>query len=679
MGGSETAWGLVMAMWLCGVGLGSRIGVKVGSPELAHWLPIATLALCGVGTLLFRAAPAILGTAPGETLTTWHAVWLWALAVMPAAAAGGFAFPILAENLGANGPGRAYTLEAAGALFGGLILSFALVPLGTAPALFLVTGAVSATLVWPRHRLVAMGIAMVCLAAAGFVGEPLARLSWRWSGHPTELGGWAETRHQRLEISTGTPTVLYADSRLRASYPEPYTALPRAHLMMLLHPKPARVFAVGCAADGAFEAMVRHPITELVVVEEDPQLISHLARWYGEGFLSSLELPSIRAVTTDPLRALDGLNNLDLVILADGDPTTLRANRTRTVEFFQRCRAAMSETGLLIMSVGVTDTYLGGTGGRLLATLTSTLREVFPKLTALPGEQILLVAGGPGARFATTIQELEERLLSRPDVSNQLHPAMLSILIDETRQPELEAFIESASAAPNTLRHPIAVGLAARLHEARSPLFRATDGANLESLGSRLFVPGLVAWVALLLAAAFLGHLGVRAIAAAAVVGFSSMGWWLLLLAIWQATRGSVYAEVGALTGAFMAGVAAGGWLALRSANPVRILPWILGGGVALSLLLAGGVPTWAPALMVPTFLVTGGILTGAAFPGLGKLAGRDSVRRGAGVAFSADELGAACAALVIGTVAIPWVGMTTTAVGLAVLSLAAIPAVLRA
>jgi hypothetical protein len=205
--------------------------------------------------------------------------------------------------------------------------------------------------------------------------------------------------------------------------------------------------------------------------------------------------------------------------------------------------------------------------------------------------------------------------------------------------------------------------------------------SSLAELGDRLpMIFGAIAAVAAacLIALAFTGG-AIRATAAASVIGFTSMGWWMLLLATWQATRGSVYAEVGALTGVFMAGVAAGAWASHRSGRPARVVPWIIGAGAGLSLVLATGLSDRAPLASVPVLLVIGGILTGAAFPGLGELASRGSGRRGAGLAFAADEIGAAAAALVIGTVAIPSIGMTATAVGLAVLGLAAIPAVVRA
>jgi hypothetical protein len=162
----------------------------------------------------------------------------------------------------------------------------------------------------------------------------------------------------------------------------------------------------------------------------------------------------------------------------------------------------------------------------------------------------------------------------------------------------------------------------------------------------------------------------------AAVVGFASMGWWLLLIATWQATRGSVYSEVGALTGGFMAGIAGGAGIACRWPDPARRLPVVLAMGAALSALIATGIAIEVPLAVVPMLLVSAGVLTGAAFPGLASLSG-DANRRGAGIAFAADEVGAAIGAVVVGIIAIPWAGLTSTALGLGVLILAAIPAVL--
>jgi len=675
MGGSEIAWGVVMALWLAGMGLGARIGVSVGSPRLSDLLPLAVIALTGCGVVTLRAAPAILGATSGESLTTATAVWMWAAAVLPAAFAGGLGFPILAHRFGDNGAGRAYALEAAGALVGGVLLSLALINLGAAAALTVSFGLVATATLWQRNRLIAILFAVAGFAAANPAAELLAQTGWRWSGNPGSLRAWCETRLQHLEATAGLPTTVYADGRLLASYPDPYAILPRAHLLMLLHPQPRTVFAVGCVADGSVEAMARHPVERLVVVEEDPELLRQLPEWYGPGLRAALSGPTVHAVATDPLRAITRSGPWDLVILRDGNPTTLRRNRTRTLDFLRRCRANMSPDGILVLRVAVSDTYLGGGAGRLLAVLAATVKRVFPSLAVIPGEEVLIVAGGPEADIVLDPDVLGERLASRRIEGSELFPEMIPFLLDADRRGELEAQLTFDS-APNTIRNPRAVLLAGGLHEGRSRHSLVRLVLALEKIGPWPLTVGLGAVVLGLLAAA--GTRRPPAISSAAVVGFTSMGWWLLLIASWQATRGSVYSEIGVLTAVFMGGLAIGAAIANRWPRPERHLPAVLFAGCIVSALIAGGIAVMNPIVAIPPLLLSAGLLTGLAFPGMTALV-HSKTRRRAGVVFAADEAGAASAALVVGVFAIPWAGLTAIAIGLAILQLAAIPAVMVA
>lgn len=678
MGGSEMAWGVVMTLWLAGVALGSRIGIRVGSPVSARWAPGLALALAGAGAVMFRAAPAIVGAAAGETLTTWHAVWLWSAAVVPTALAGGLAFPVLAGQLGVDGPSRAYALEAAGALAAGAVFSLVLAPLGTPIAVLAGAAVVGGLSLLPARPVSAAVLALSCAVLSIPADRWLTDAGWRWAGRPGRLADRAETRLQRLEISSGPPFSLFLNGRLAASVPDPYSTLPSAHLRMLLHPTPRSVLALGCIADGSLEAMVHHPVRRVVLGETDPGLAPFVRRWFGASFASALDSPLVKAtpVAADLTRGLDG--PFDLVILADGDPTTLAANRTRTLEFFRACRRLMADDGVIAVEVGVSDTYLGGEAGRLLATVASTLRAVFPSLTAVPGERVLLVAGSSEAGVSADPVVLQDRLEQRPGVESLFDPAMIAVLIDPPRQTRLRGWLETETAARNTVTHPRAVAIAMALHEARA--VPGLAGAISDRSGRGRTILGVVAGAMVLLVAATAAapRRRLRLSSVALVVGSTSMGWWLLLLTVWQATRGSVFSEIGALTGLFMAGVAVGGWTGLRASPPGSRLTVVLVAGVALSLLIASGLPIRAPLLLVPALLVIGGLLTGAAFGPLGRPVGGETTRNSAGLAFCADELGAAAAALTIGTVAIPWVGMTAVAAALAVLGAAAIPAALR-
>ncbi|MFV2072326.1 MAG: hypothetical protein ACC742_06705 [Thermoanaerobaculales bacterium] len=676
MGGSEMAWGTVMALWLVGMSIGARIGVHTASPLFARLAPVLVIALAGGGIVLFRAAPALGGATAGESITTLSVAWLWVVAVLPAAVAGGFAFPLLAEKIGGPGGGRAYALEASGALLGGVLLSLALLWLGTAAAISLGVGIVAAGSLWRRNRAIACLLAAAGALVALPSGEILARAGWHWAAHPGKLRAWRETRLQRIEVADGFPTSVFADGRLLGSYPDPYTVLPRAHLVMLLHPDPRRVLVIGSVADGSVEAMAQHPVEELVVVEEDPELLRLLPEWYGPRMAAALAAPRVKPLVADPLRAVSEGSPWDLIILRDGDPTTLRRNRTRTLEFLRRCRSRLKPDGVLVVRVGVSDTYLGGAGGRLLAVLAQTIRDVFPRLSAIPGEEILLVAGGQEAGIELDPEVLARRLTDRGLEDSELVPEMLPLLLDPDRARALQPRLLER-APPNTIQRPRAVILAGGLHEGRSHPSLVRLALLLERTSPMPLAVALsFAVIGLLLAAVRRRSPGVST---AGVVGFCSMGWWLVLVATWQATRGSVYSEIGALTAAFMGGLAGGAAIASRWRHPANRLPTVLACGVVLSILVAGGIGVWAPLFTVPVLLIAGGLLTGAAFPGMAELTAGARTRRGAGIAFAADEAGAGGAALVVGILAIPWAGLAATAAGLALLQLAAVPAVVAA
>ena len=673
--GSELAWGAVLAVWLAGMAAGARIGASHGGARLGAAAPSLVLVAALGGAVLLRAAPVLAGVSPGEPLLAPAAAWLWIAAVLPAATAGGLGFPLLAgAGYGNGSAGSAYALEGTGALAGGLVFSFALAPLGAAASLLLALAVTAAAAGWRRGPAAALALAVLPAVLAFPARTWLESAGWRWSRHDAPLADWRETRQQRLELGGGEPATLFADGRLLASYPEPYLTGPRAHLLMLLHPDPRRVLAVGALADGSVTAILRHPVERLDLVEDDPALLRLVPRWFGPEVAAALQDPRVHAHRTDPVRVVSGGGPWDLVLLLDGDPTTLRQHRTRSRDFLAACRRHMAPGGVLALATGVGDTYLEGAGGRLLAVEAATLGAAFPRIAALPGERVTLVAGLPPFGLATDPETLAGRWRELSIADPVMSPDLVRVLADPERAAALDAALSETAAPVSTVRRPVAVLAAAAAIEGRGRPGLAV------LLGRLLRAPPWLPVAAALAAAAspaVLSRTGVRmGNAVAATVGFTSMAWWLLLLATWQATVGSVYAEIGALTAAFMAGLVGGATLARRRHDAVRDLPVLLGLGVLLSLLVAAGTPLTFPRLTVPALLVAGGLLTGAAFPGAAALCGSD-IRRGAGRAFAADEAGAACAALAVGLLVLPWAGLAATALATAVLGAGAAAALL--
>jgi spermidine synthase len=681
LAGSELAWGAVLALWLAGMGLGAWFGVRLHRGGAWDSLAVVMVMAALVGVVVLRAAPRLVGAVSGEVVSTWQTVWVWVLAVLPPAVVGGLAFPVLAASLASDeAAGEAYALEGGGALAGGLVFTFLLSPLGSAGALVVALGVVSALWCMARGRIVVgAAVAIAGLVAASPAAQWVEVHGWRWSGHVGELAAWEETREQRLELAGRDPRALYADGRLVASYPDPYRTVPMAHLLLLLHPHPRSVVMVGSLADATLPVMLEHPVERLVLAEEDARLAAVVPGWLGGPVPAAMHDQRVEVRSGDPLRVVEGLGQgWDLILLLDGDPSTLRRNRTRTVGFFRTCARRLGQGGLLVVRTGVSDTYLGGVGGRLLATLASSLKEALPEVRGVPGEEVLLVAGRHGATAGLDSTSLKGRWRALGIRAPSFSPAMIDLFLDPVRAPALQAFLTQASGPSNTAAHPRAVLAAAMLVEARAGLPLVRLGLALEGLpASMLWILVTVAGAVLVARGVHGGELGGQS---AVIVGFAGMSWWLLLLAAWQSTMGSVYAQVGALSAAFMVGLVAGSALGTRVGRRAQTgLATLLIGGVVVSLMIAAGAPLVAPRAVVVPLLVSGGLLTGAAFPLVAERAGSGDIVVGAGRSFAADEVGAALAALGVGIVALPWVGMEVTALAVSALQAAAALALLLA
>jgi hypothetical protein len=669
LGGSELAWGGVLSVWLAGVGLGSWAGARSvrGSARLGPPLCLATAALAVV---LLRALPALTGAAAGESPTMWRGVAVWVAAVLLPALASGWGFPAAVAAMAGEGvPGRAYAVESLGAVAGGVAFSFLLAPFGSIGALACAAVAVAALALDGAWRWLALPLAGAAWLAVPAVERTCARASWDWSGRPGTLRAVRETREQRLEAASldEDTWALYADGALISDLRTEPLERARAGVVRALAPAGLPILAVAAASEGLGSEPTGGGAAAIVAVEDDAGMLAFLR--------SVAELPGGPQVTPAPgvewrsgeaRRVLRSGAPWGAIVLLDGDPGSIRGHRTRSREFFRECGASLAPGGVLAVRVGVPDTFLGGSAGRLLATIYWTMRAEFDAVRALPGEQVWLLAGRGGPGLDLSLAPIGEVLRARGGGDD----ALLPLVLDPARATTLERWLGSHPEQPSTAARPRAVLLSAVAKESRGGGVLAEPAAGLADVSPGwLALPVLAAASALLAGGRRRGRLGSGL---GVVVGLSSLGWWLLLLAAWQATEGSVYAEVGALSAAFMAGTVAGSWAACRRRPRLAAL---LAAGALLSVVIASGIPLRWPRVAVVPLLVASGILTGAAFPEVAARCSRET-RAGAGKGFAADAAGAAASALAVGLIALPWAGMVATALALgAVLAAAAVAA----
>ncbi len=678
LGGSEIAWGVLLFLWLAGAGAGARLGGTIGCGSvLDRWAPMAVAVGTLAGSALMRAAPWLLVDVGGEVAGGPEAVLLWIVAVIPPSMAVGFAFARFAGALG--DASTSYALESAGAAIGGFVFTFLLAPLGSPVIAGAALGIAFLAGFLPESRVPAIA-AFVLSCTIGFAAGPwVETATWAAGRRPQPLAHATETHHQRVEIGAGPGCAIYVNGRLAGTHPvDPYLVLPKSRLLPLLHPAPAHTAVIGGLTDGRLVGVLDSSVERLTVVEEDQRLVEALRSPQTHQVGALFDDPRVDLRFMDPLRALHGLKDLDLIILLDGPPATLRANRSRTREFFELCRSSLAPDGLLVVDGGARGNYLGGAAGRLLAIQFTTLSAVFEKLTAIAGDPVYFVAGNNNADLDLSPKRLEQRWSKRTQSGNDTLGVLLPTLLDPGRSLQLTSdLMASPVRSPNTISRPSAVLPAATFSEARGfhPLLQGMSLLT-DDLRWVAAIPLVIAAVWILLTP-FVGPPTRIRTAPATVLGFVSMSWWLLLMAAWQGSRGSVYSEVGLLTALFMTGLAAGAAATMKAPNAF-VLPKLFVAGAFISAIIAAQVTQLWPEAVIPLLLLVSGTITGAAFPGVAAITGGRRNQRGIARAFAGDEFGAAAAALLVGVIGLPWLGTRLLAALSALYCLAVIPAVIR-
>jgi spermidine synthase len=386
--------------------------------------------------------------------------------------------------------------------------------------------------------------------------------------------------------------------------------------------------------------------------------------------------PRIRVVNTDGRLFLkQTLQRFDVVIVDTPDPATSQLNRFFTVEFFAEVKRVLRPAGVLSFPLGRYENFVGPQLARLLACAHRTARQAFANVRLLPGGRVFFLASD-GPLF--------------DDVAGRLEAA--GIRNRQVKRPYLEAML-----APDRMADMgRAITVPAGLNEDLAPVLYYYHLIHWLSQFQIRF--GLLGASLLALFLFYLFRLRPAPLAVFAS-GFAASALEVVLLLGFQALHGSLYQQLGIVVTLFMAGLAAGAWLANRcgtgfgGASPgpstaartlaclafalallALLLPLLLHGlgRLSASPATAGLVPWVVPVL---AFILA--LLVGAEFPLANQLEFRTAASTAARL-YTADFLGASLGALLAGTLLIPLLGAPATCWLTAALNLVAALALRR-
>jgi len=658
--GRETAYGLLLAAWLLGGGLGGLWGHRrAGRPEHAlRYFEIALLAstLAFAALRLFRPA---LGILPGEILGPG---FMGAAAILlgPAVAFPfGAVFTVAAA--GDGWAGRVYFWESAGAAAGGLIASFALIPLFSNWTAAAITGVILLAFVrlaaGPRGGVTpAAAAAALAFAALVLLDGPAQRLAWK----PYSLARVEDTRYGKIQIvRTGDQLHFYGDGMRIFTTGDPAAAEEAVHFAMLQAPEAERVLLIGGGTGGDLAEILKYPRTNIDDVEFDPALLRLADRYLPEAERRPLHDARVRLRIEDA-RAFLARDDLPFdAILADlPAPATIKTNRYYTLEFFRDVRARLRPGGVFGFRVPSAENYLSPALTVFLRSIRATLASVFPEIAIVPGgTNIFLASDRPLSLDPAVLSDRVRRLGLR---NRYVNPAMLPSRLDPDRVARLRKAVEEGKGEVNTDARPIGLF---RESAVWSAPFADQASGFMGWIGSRppalLLGFGWLVFSAILLgfrlrrsgSAAILGPL--------AVLGLTTMAVEIVVIAWFQSVHGSIYENLALLLAAFMAGLAAGSAAALGLRKPRPAVLISLQAGL-IGLLIGARAGLGArPSPFVFAMLL---FLTGAAAGGIFVLANALFIKipRRSGLGYAMELLGGFLGAWAITAVLIPLAGLSS-------------------
>ncbi len=430
IGPTTYAFGIMLAVFITGLALGSFAGARLASRSRDGRLALAAVMIgftAATAVALWRLPGLPLGVAASVarldgqvTRILLEQALTAASTLLPIAVALGAAFPLAVRVAArerdelAGDVARLYTGNTIGAIAGSLAAGFLLVPwLGLHGTLVLsaALAGLGVVVMAGLSRTTRLGRVVVATAGVAAVGvawqtprlDPALLssgaykyLSYLDSPDPESVLTAGTLEYYREGASTVSvrraagARMLAIDGKVDASDAgDMLTQKLLAHVPLLLHPEPRQVAVIGLGSGVTMGAALAHPIERADVIEISPEVYDASAL-FADVNRRPLDDLRARAIVGDGrTHLLLGRSTYDVIISEPSNPWMAGIASLFTREFFQGARARLSAGGILCQWAHTYDIQPED-----LRSIVATFASVFPDGTMwLVGDGDLLLVG----------------------------------------------------------------------------------------------------------------------------------------------------------------------------------------------------------------------------------------------------------------------------------------------
>lgn len=701
--GNELTLATTLAVWLLSIAAGCLIFKRL--TVTVRPVAVGLMFIIAASVVLFQAISVRLldpvVSPVGEMMSPLLVISLSVVCIVPGALLLGALFVALVALAGEGRKTSAvplvYGCEAIGSAAAGALMSVLLVRFANSFVGLTVAGLVSLAcgnrlLVGARPATVTgarilAGITLGGLLAALIFSSGLDLSTRRIQWAPLKVIRSVETRYGNIVVTDRGGTFdFFTTGNLSHTVPDPLYAEESAHIPMLYHPAPRRVLVIGGVGSGIIGEVTKHPTIEAVdFVELDPTVIGLTEDYAPRGWLEGGGKAAVTPIYGDGRKYVAATDRrYDVLILSVGLPVTLQTSRYYTAEFLGQAERILEREGIIALKVPSGGAYVSPEMGLLLSSLRSTCRRVFDSVIMVPGPYIHILAS-PSLPLADLTESLPVVLRDRAIATSFVDEYHLFDRLAPLRRSQLDSVTAKyRTGVFNSDTRPISASYAiarwARHFESGELLAALVRRMTAGRFLAALVVSAVVA-VFLLMRATGLPRSALPGSMVLFSVGLTSMFTQILIIVAFQIVNGYLYGWIAALIGSFMLGmglasssaasrgfVGRPGHLPLAAAGlmllPLAALPALRFAGadsplhpLPVSDIVFAGLAFGAGLLGGSVFAVGSTLLTGL---------GPDAAAGGA-LAYSLDLCGATVAGFSTAFLAIPSLGVATSAYAVAV------------
>ena len=647
--GNEYVIALIFFAWLLLGGLGGFFSALItgryvpadngrlaGLSLLTAVLPMATL-------LAIRLGRDVIFT-PGASTGFYQTLGFVFITLGPYGFLVGFMLPYTLAVFRSGVPGyagtRVYMFDNIGDCAGGALFAFILIFLCTPlQAMAVASGIlVLAAFCFAWHGATAtptVGVAAVAAVAA--VLCLAAGLMWEMpSLQPAKgsLAWYQESRYGRVTaVQEREQVTIFHDGAPLTSNLDVMAAEAAIHYPMSQTHSPGEVLIIS-AGGGMFTELEKYQPLAVDYVELNPAIADAHFR-----FKLLKHIKGLNIIRQDGRAYLGSTaKRYDVVIVNISDPETFQANRYYTAAFYRLVKQHLKAGGILSFSVEGYANYLSADRQRFVSSLYRTVQLHFAQVLLLPGNRIFFICSD-SPLVEDIPGRLEQKGIQTDYVAGYFYGNVSAERIADLSRQVLPDIPVNRDTKPYLMRLVFAQWFA---KFATSPH-----------------------WLYLIMGILLAGY-AVRMSRAEYLLfstGFMTMGSEIMVVFAFQIFFGYIYAQVSLIVTIFLAGLLPGALLG-QKLRPwaTQALKWTDGLLIALVVILAAMIlPENAQpssgSLLLFGFCVS--FLCGCQFPLALKTGGEDQAR--VAYAFSADLMGAACGALLVSVLLIPYLGLAGT------------------